>query len=185
MGNQPLVFPVIVAQVPQIQCEQMGIRKVLEIARQTDVDRAPPAANVGDYARVIFDLSLRRELIRIGGDIATAAQGGAEEKRTARDQNADATSSPSRLAAKKPRATSITDWTVNTRAFLGASAPAWPRPSAVASCRQGLRLHDPRSTSRDIRSASRGRRRASAARTVRAALQPYPLSAARARSRRA
>lgn len=51
------------------------------------VDRAPPAANVGDYARVIFDLSLRRELIRIGGDIATAAQGGGgDEKRTARDQ---------------------------------------------------------------------------------------------------
>jgi replicative DNA helicase len=50
------------------------------------VDRAPPAANAGDYARVIFDLSLRRELIRIGGDIATAAQGGNEEKRAARDQ---------------------------------------------------------------------------------------------------
>ena len=51
------------------------------------VDRAPPAANAGDYARVIFDLSLRRELIRIGGDIATAAQGGGgDEKRTARDQ---------------------------------------------------------------------------------------------------
>src|SRR3954463_4008452 len=50
------------------------------------VDRAPPAANAGDYARVIFDLSLRRELIRIGGDIATAAQGGNDEKRAARDQ---------------------------------------------------------------------------------------------------
>jgi replicative DNA helicase len=51
------------------------------------VDRAPPAANAGDYARVIFDLSLRRELIRIGGDIATAAQGGGgDEKRAARDQ---------------------------------------------------------------------------------------------------
>ncbi|PIC00491.1 replicative DNA helicase [Caulobacter sp. X] len=51
------------------------------------VDRAPPAANAGDYARVIFDLSLRRELIRIGGDIATAAQGGGvDEKRSARDQ---------------------------------------------------------------------------------------------------
>ncbi len=54
------------------------------------VDRAPPAANAGDYARVIFDLSLRRELIRIGGDIATAAQGTGEtkdgEKKSARDQ---------------------------------------------------------------------------------------------------
>jgi replicative DNA helicase len=40
------------------------------------VDRAPPAANVGDYARVILDLALRRELIRIGGEIAVDAQRG-------------------------------------------------------------------------------------------------------------
>jgi replicative DNA helicase len=45
------------------------------------VDRAPPAANVGDYARAVFDLALRRDLIRIGGEIATAAHGGGEEKR--------------------------------------------------------------------------------------------------------
>src|SRR6478752_4585359 len=37
------------------------------------VDRAPPAANVGDYARAVFDLALRRDLIRIGGEIASAA----------------------------------------------------------------------------------------------------------------
>ncbi|PVM93624.1 replicative DNA helicase [Caulobacter endophyticus] len=58
-----------------------GIRYLADL-----VDRAPPAANAGDYARVIFDLSLRRELIRIGGDIATAAQGASDEKRSARDQ---------------------------------------------------------------------------------------------------
>ena len=33
------------------------------------VDRAPPAANAPDYARVVYDLALRRDLIRIGGDI--------------------------------------------------------------------------------------------------------------------
>ncbi|MBO9501570.1 replicative DNA helicase [Brevundimonas sp. A19_0] len=37
------------------------------------VDRAPPAANAPDYARVIYDLALRRDLIRIGGDITRAA----------------------------------------------------------------------------------------------------------------
>ena len=37
------------------------------------VDRAPPAANAPDYARVIYDLALRRELIRIGGQIAKDA----------------------------------------------------------------------------------------------------------------
>jgi replicative DNA helicase len=47
-----------------------GVRYLADL-----VDRAPPAARAPDYARVIYDLALRRELIRIGGDIATAAQG--------------------------------------------------------------------------------------------------------------
>jgi replicative DNA helicase len=49
------------------------------------VDRAPPAANAPDYSRAIYDLALRRDLIRIGGEISLqAAQGDAE--RSARDQ---------------------------------------------------------------------------------------------------
>ena len=49
------------------------------------VDRAPPAARAADYARAIYDLALRRELIRIGGDIAQKADAGDPEL-TARDQ---------------------------------------------------------------------------------------------------
>ncbi len=37
------------------------------------VDRAPPIANVADYSRVIYDLALRRELIRIGGEVSVEA----------------------------------------------------------------------------------------------------------------
>jgi replicative DNA helicase len=37
------------------------------------VDRAPPAVNAPDYARIIYDLALRRDLIRIGGEIASSA----------------------------------------------------------------------------------------------------------------
>ena len=48
------------------------------------VDRAPPAANAPDYARVIYDLALRRDLIRIGGEIAVAANQDAETE--AREQ---------------------------------------------------------------------------------------------------
>ena len=48
------------------------------------VDRAPPAANAADYARVIYDLALRRDLIRIGGEMAQAAEQDAETE--ARDQ---------------------------------------------------------------------------------------------------
>ncbi len=57
-----------------------GIRYLADL-----VDRAPPAANAGDYARVIYDLALRRDLIRIGGEIALAAQAG-DPDRNARDQ---------------------------------------------------------------------------------------------------
>ncbi len=48
------------------------------------VDRAPPAANAADYGRVIYDLALRRDLIRIGGEIAATAQQDVETE--ARDQ---------------------------------------------------------------------------------------------------
>jgi replicative DNA helicase len=48
------------------------------------VDRAPPAANAPDYARVIYDLALRRDLIRIGGDIAREA--GNDHEIEAREQ---------------------------------------------------------------------------------------------------
>ena len=57
-----------------------GVRYLADL-----VDRAPPAANAGDYARVIYDLALRRDLIRIGGDIAVGAAHGDPEL-TARDQ---------------------------------------------------------------------------------------------------
>ena len=57
-----------------------GVRYLADL-----VDRAPPAANAPDYARAIYDLALRRDLIRIGGDIATAAAQGDDEV-SARDQ---------------------------------------------------------------------------------------------------
>lgn len=41
-----------------------GVRYLADL-----VDRAPPAANAPDYARAIYDLALRRDLIRIGGEI--------------------------------------------------------------------------------------------------------------------
>jgi replicative DNA helicase len=45
-----------------------GIRYLADL-----VDRAPPSANASDYARVIYDLALRRDLIRLGGEIARMA----------------------------------------------------------------------------------------------------------------
>jgi replicative DNA helicase len=57
-----------------------GVRYLADL-----VDRAPPAARAADYGRAIYDLALRRELIRIGGDISATAQVGDPEN-TARDQ---------------------------------------------------------------------------------------------------
>jgi len=57
-----------------------GVRYLADL-----VDRAPPAANAPDYARAIYDLALRRDLIRIGGEIATGAAHGDAEL-SARDQ---------------------------------------------------------------------------------------------------
>src|SRR3989344_4063483 len=51
-----------------------GVRYLADL-----VDRAPPAANAPDYASAVYDLALRRDLIRIGGDIATTAQQGDDE----------------------------------------------------------------------------------------------------------
>ncbi len=48
-----------------------GVRYLADL-----VDRAPPAANAADYARVTYELAIRRELIRIGGDIAVDATHG-------------------------------------------------------------------------------------------------------------
>jgi replicative DNA helicase len=69
-----LAEPILIAE--QFQSDPAfeelgGIRYLADM-----VDRAPPAANAPDYARVIYDLALRRDLIRIGGEIAAAAQAG-------------------------------------------------------------------------------------------------------------
>ncbi|HEY8615834.1 replicative DNA helicase [Phenylobacterium sp.] len=57
-----------------------GVRYLADL-----VDRAPPTVNAPDYARVVYDLALRRDLIRIGGEIAaTAAKG--DDELEARDQ---------------------------------------------------------------------------------------------------
>jgi replicative DNA helicase len=57
-----------------------GVRYLADL-----VDRAPPAARAADYGRAIYDLALRRELIRIGGDISTTAHEGDPEL-SAQDQ---------------------------------------------------------------------------------------------------
>jgi replicative DNA helicase len=78
-----LAEPILLAEqfARDVGFEELGgVRYLADL-----VDRAPPAANAPDYARAVYDLALRRDLIRIGGDIANlATQGDAEV--SARDQ---------------------------------------------------------------------------------------------------
>jgi replicative DNA helicase len=76
---EPILLAEQFARDPAFQ-ELGGVRYLADL-----VDRAPPAANAPDYARAVYDLALRRELIRIGGDIAADAQKGDVEL-SARDQ---------------------------------------------------------------------------------------------------
>jgi replicative DNA helicase len=76
---EPILLAEQFARDPAFE-ELGGVRYLADL-----VDRAPPAANAPDYARAVYDLALRRDLIRIGGEIAQqATQGDAEL--SARDQ---------------------------------------------------------------------------------------------------
>jgi len=70
---EPILIAEQFARDPAFE-ELGGVRYLADL-----VDRAPPAANAPDYARVIYDLALRRDLIRIGGEIAATAQAGDSE----------------------------------------------------------------------------------------------------------
>jgi len=78
-----LAEPILLAEQfnrdPAFQ-ELGGVRYLADL-----VDRAPPAANAADYSRAVYDLALRRDLIRIGGEISTTAAHGDDEL-SARDQ---------------------------------------------------------------------------------------------------
>jgi replicative DNA helicase len=78
-----LAEPILLAEqfARDVGFEELGgVRYLADL-----VDRAPPAANAPDYARAIYDLALRRDLIRIGGEIANVAAHGDAEL-SARDQ---------------------------------------------------------------------------------------------------
>ncbi len=67
MLAEPTILMERFKQDPAFQ-EFGGLRYLADL-----VDRAPPAANAPDYARVIYDLALRRDLIRIGGEMIKEA----------------------------------------------------------------------------------------------------------------
>ena len=101
------------------------------------VDRAPPAANAPDYARVIYDLALRRDLIRIGGEISAEAQTGDPDK-TARDQIEQAEQQLYTLAESGTASTGFVGFADALRGAVEMAAEAYSRDGGLAGISTGL-----------------------------------------------
>ena len=102
------------------------------------VDRAPPAANANDYARVIYDLALRRELIRLGGEIARAASGQGADDVTARDQIEAAEAQLFELAEHGTSSTGFVPFSEAVTGALTMAEEAFHRDGGLSGVSTGL-----------------------------------------------
>ena len=109
-----------------------GVRYLADL-----VDRAPPAANAPDYARAVYDLALRRDLIRIGGDIAVQAQKGDVEL-SARDQIEAAEQQLFTLAETGGVSQGFVPFSTAVTGALAMAAEAHGRDGALAGLSTGL-----------------------------------------------
>jgi replicative DNA helicase len=109
-----------------------GIRYLADL-----VDRAPPAANAPEYARVIYDLALRRELIRIGGEISTSASHG-DPAKSARDQIEAAEQQLYSLAETGAASSGFKPFTDALRGAVEMAAEAYSRDGGLAGVSTGL-----------------------------------------------
>src|SRR5579875_3453318 len=100
------------------------------------VDRAPPAANAGDYARVIYDLALRRDLIRIGGEIAATAEKDVEVE--ARDQIETAEQQLYSLAESGTASSGFVTFADALHGAVEMTAEAFSRDGGLAGVSTGL-----------------------------------------------
>ncbi len=100
------------------------------------VDRAPPAANAADYERLVYDLALRRDLIRIGGEMANAAQ--SDPDHTARDQIEAAEQSLYTLAETGQSSTGFITFAESLQGAVEMAAEAFGRDGGLAGLSTGL-----------------------------------------------
>ncbi|MEO6340676.1 MAG: replicative DNA helicase [Caulobacteraceae bacterium] len=108
-----------------------GLRYFAEL-----VDRAPPAANAADYARVIYDLALRRDLIRIGGEMANIAVHDPEQ--TARDQIESAEQQLYALAETGGTSTGFMNFAEAVQGAVDMAGEAYSRDGGLAGVSSGL-----------------------------------------------
>jgi replicative DNA helicase len=101
------------------------------------VDRAPPAANAPDYARVIFELAVRRELIRIGGEISADASS-PDAERDSRDQIELAEQKLYNIAESGTASTGFIGFADALRGAVEMAAEAYSRDGGLAGISTGL-----------------------------------------------
>ena len=130
-----LAEPILLAEEfrKDVAFEELGgIRYLADL-----FERAPPAANAADYGRAIYDLALRRDLIRIGGEIMVEAQA-ADPDITARDQIEQA---EQKLYGLAESGTSSGGFIPFSSALTGAvqmAAEAYSRDGGLAGLSTGL-----------------------------------------------
>ncbi|MFA7261760.1 MAG: replicative DNA helicase [Caulobacter sp.] len=109
-----------------------GVRYLADL-----VDRAPPAANAPDYARAIYDLALRRDLIRIGGEITVEAQAH-DADISARDQIESAEQKLYTLAESGTASTGFMPFADALTGAVQMAAEAYSRDGGLAGVSTGL-----------------------------------------------
>ena len=100
------------------------------------VDRAPPAANAADYARIVYDLALRREVLRISGDMAKNAVEDAETE--AREQIEQAEQQLYSLAESGASSTGFQTFADALQGAVEMTAEAFSRDGGLAGISTGL-----------------------------------------------
>jgi replicative DNA helicase len=127
---EPIVLMERFKHDPAFQ-ELGGLRYLADL-----VDRAPPAANAPDYGRLVYDLALRRDLIRIGGEIALAA--GSDQEHTAKDQIEVAEQSLYTLAETGQSSTGFVTFSDALQGAVNMAAEAYSRDGGLAGISTGL-----------------------------------------------
>lgn len=135
IGHGQLAEPILMAEkfIRDPGYEQLGgIRYLADL-----VDRAPPGANVGDYARVIYDLALRRMLLQISGDIAADALA-TDEDRTAREVVESAEAALYSLAETGQAQGGLSAFSDYLTGAIGMAAEAFQRDGGLSGLSTGL-----------------------------------------------
>jgi replicative DNA helicase len=102
------------------------------------VDRAPPAVLAADYAGAIYDLALRRELIRIGGELMASARVG-DADLMARDHIEAAEQKLYALAETGKSSSGFVEFEKALAGAVDIAAEAYSRDGGLAGLSTGLK----------------------------------------------